>query len=68
MLELGIRLLTNAVLRHPAGHYIAHFYDEEIGWYTANESVVVRKQNAGPHPEHTLGEALSVITMISLDS
>ena len=36
-----------AVLRHPAGHFIAHFYDEESGWYTANDSVVARR-GCGP--------------------
>jgi hypothetical protein len=38
------------VLRHPAGHFVAHFYDEESGWYSANDSVVARKEDAAPHP------------------
>ena len=37
------------VLRHPEGHFIAHFYDAASGWYRANDSVVTRKEDAGPH-------------------
>ena len=37
------------VLRHPAGHFIAHFYDEASGWYRANDSVVTHREDAGSH-------------------